>query len=514
MSKNIVIGIGGTGAKVVEAIIHCTALGLGPSNLTVGLVDQDKSNGNVSRTQETLEAVSRARKQWRTSGSPHFVGDGDLLKAKIEALGEGLWVPHHKAQASLVQILGFLGNDEAALDLLFAKGPLEQEMRLDEGYRGRAHIGSAAITSAAADNPKFWRDLGEEIANAKGGDEVRILLVGSVFGGTGAAGFPTISRLVRRVIETAQIDSNIQLGGVLMLPYFRFSAPEDAAANVARTEDLLPQTRGALRYYHSLFEREKVFDELFLVGWNPSFDLGYHEPGTGQQRNPALLPELFAALGGARFFNPNYSPTGQMLVSARETSSHVGWSDLPSPRSSNPDLPYEAIGRHLRFIAAWKLWKPILSREAWEKEYLTHSWFKKQRLNDVDFANEPGSGNLDALDGFLDASLEWLASMKAYAQKQDLGWSLWNTDPLIDGEAHFETPTSPINIKNTLSDGELNTGWPKLIESLSGAEPLHSASHVHYRMNTEVVSGQFEGLGQFMGSLHHFCSVRKQKGER
>ena len=511
MSKNIVIGIGGTGAKVVEAILHATSMGLGPSNLTVGLVDQDQSNGNVSRTREALQLINRARKQWRNSGSPHFIGDGDLLKARVEALGSGLWVPHPETKASLAQLLGFLGNDDAALDLLFAQGPLEQQMRLDEGYRGRAHIGSAAITSAVADSPKFWRDLEEEIANAKGGDEVRILLVGSVFGGTGAAGFPTISRLVRRIIDQSGLDRNIHIGGILMLPYFRFSAPDDAGANVARTEDLLPQTRGALRYYHSLFDREQIFDELFLVGWNPSFDLGYHQPGTGEQRNPALLPEFLAALGAARFLSSSHAPTGEILVSARGSASRVEWSDLPSPNATLPDLPYEMIARHLRFSAAWKLWQPILRREKWKNEYSSHNWFKKQRLTEVDFSNEPGSGNLAALDDYLDASLNWLASMKAYADKQDLGWSLWNTDPLVDGEANFDSPTNPIRLRARVSDDDFHSGYAKLVDSLGGAEPLSDASQLHYLMNTDAVSGQFEGLGQFIGSLHDFCSVREQR---
>lgn len=514
MSKNIVIGIGGTGAKVVEAILHCTAMGLGPSNLTVGLVDQDQSNGNVSRTRETLESIGKARSLWRTSGSPHFVGDGDLLRARFDVLGSGLWVPHPNAQVTLSQVLGYLGDDEAALDLLFAKGPLEQDMRLDEGYRGRAHIGSAAITSAASEDPEFWRELREEIANAKGGDEVRILLVGSVFGGTGAAGFPTISRLVRRMIDDARMDRNIHVGGILMLPYFRFSAPDDIEANVAKTEDLLPQTRGALRYYAALLEREAVFDELFLVGWNPSFDLGYHQPGTGEQRNPALLPELIAALGSARFLDPNHAPSRKVLLSAREAIDRITWSDLPSPLSSSPDLPYEAIGRHLRFTAAWKLWKPILLREEWNADYRHYNWFKKQKLSEVDFANHPGSNSLEALDDYLELSSKWLASIKAYAQKQDLSWSLWNTDPIVDGEAHFDTPTDPILLKEKLTDKELHAGWPRLVESLSGAEPLSSASDLHYRMNTEVMEGQFAGLGQFMGSLHDFCRVRKQKGSR
>lgn len=512
MSINIVIGVGGTGAKVVEAVLHSAAMGLGPKNLTVGFVDQDQSNGNVSRARETLESYRKSRTTWRKPGSAHYVGGGSFLRANIEKLGEGLWTPHPGARASIAQILGFLGEDSAAFDLLFARGPLEQEMRLDEGYRGRAHIGSAAITSAVAEGAQFWKDLGEIIRAAKGGDRVRILLVGSAFGGTGAAGFPTLSRLIRRIIEDASIDRNIHVGGILMLPYFRFSSPEDDAANVARTEDLLPQTRGALRYYSSLFEREKVFDELFLVGWNPSFDLGYHEPGTGEQRNPALLPEFIAALGAGRFLADEYEPTGQTLVSARRDENAVGWSDLPPLDPKNPDAVYHAVGRHVRFLAAWKLWRPILKRDRWSDDYAAQNWFKQQRMARIDFANDPPNAAISALDDFADLSIEWLASMKAYAQRQDLDWGLWNTDPLVNGEADFARPTKPIGAHGELSEKSIIEGWDKLIAPREGGGPLPSAATVHYRLNTETLSEELEGLGRFVTSLHDYCGVRDTRG--
>lgn len=510
MSINIVIGVGGTGAKVVESIIHATSIGLGPERLTVGFVDQDQSNGNVSRAREALEIIKKSRATWRTSGGSNFIEEGALLKSDIQTLGDGLWTPHPEAKASLAQILGFLDEDQSAFDLFFAKGPEEQDMRLDEGYRGRAHIGSAAITSAVAEGSQFWRDLSEVISSAKGGEQVRILLAGSVFGGTGAAGFPTLSRLIRRIIDDAQIGSNIHVGGILMLPYFKFSSPEDERANVARTEDLLPQTRGALRYYDSLFQREKVFDELFLVGWNPSFDLGYHEPGTGEQRNPALLPELLAALGAARFLNKEYEPSEKILVCARRSEEAIEWADLPSPDPSDDELVYNAIGRHLRFLAAWKLWRPILKRDTWNVKYEGHNWFKRQGMSGVDFAGDPPTAAIAALDDYAEKSIEWLASMKAYAQKQGLGWGLWNTDPLTDGEAAFDRPTKPISVQQSLTDKQLRDGWSKLILPREGGDPLPAASRLHYRLNTERLEGEYAGLGRFVAALHEFAAVRER----
>ena len=52
--KNFIVGIGGTGAKCLEHLLHCCSAGLGPDNLWAGMVDQDEANGNVSRTKILL----------------------------------------------------------------------------------------------------------------------------------------------------------------------------------------------------------------------------------------------------------------------------------------------------------------------------------------------------------------------------------------------------------------------------------------------------------------------------
>ena len=55
--KNFIIGIGGTGAKCLEHLLHSCAAGLGPKNLWAGMVDQDEANGNVSRTKSYFQNI-------------------------------------------------------------------------------------------------------------------------------------------------------------------------------------------------------------------------------------------------------------------------------------------------------------------------------------------------------------------------------------------------------------------------------------------------------------------------
>src|SRR3954470_12785432 len=61
MPTNYLIGIGGTGARVVEAVVHACAAGLGPDELNIFLIDPDDGNGNLSRTKTLLTDYQRCR---------------------------------------------------------------------------------------------------------------------------------------------------------------------------------------------------------------------------------------------------------------------------------------------------------------------------------------------------------------------------------------------------------------------------------------------------------------------
>jgi hypothetical protein len=158
---NILIGIGGTGAKIVEsALIGCLA-GVQPfqGELLVGLIDQDSGNGNVQRTMSLLKAVEGLRRDWITSGGEHHWVTGgqdglSLAATPVRSMDNLLWHPHAERGTTLASIFGTNvltdtggANLKLLLDALYAPDASEQQMELSEGYRGRPHIGAAAILS-------------------------------------------------------------------------------------------------------------------------------------------------------------------------------------------------------------------------------------------------------------------------------------------------------------------------------------------------------------------------------
>ncbi len=384
---DIIIGIGGTGAKVVEAVLNLAAMGIGPNTLKVGFVDQDASNGNLNRAITVFENYRDARRFWR-DGAPHQIdgtADCQLLKTNVQPIhgNDGRWIPEIAAGATLSRIFGDMGSDKFLFDALFESGDdeefEEQDLDLARGYRARPNIGAAAMTLRSLDeNDAFWTAITAAIQDANAGD-VRIMLAGSIFGGTGAAGFPTIARLITNRLQRAGITKRVKIGGILMQPYFWFPDPGNGdEPNVARAHEQKMQAKGALEHYARLLgpHGEDLFDHLYLVGWNRPFRIDRHNSGLGAQRNPALFPEFLAATAAMRFFATQWDAdapaTQEILESARAEDHLFEWPEIP-PIWDQPDSKqalHQQIGQFLRFATAFKFWKPQISDDRQRRRLL------------------------------------------------------------------------------------------------------------------------------------------------
>ena len=145
MTTNVLIGVGGTGAKVVEAALYLFFAGLGPSKVIVGLVDQDKANGNLTRTRELLHDLMKFRRDFSADNRLDWTRT-TLGRVQIEPLfgDDPYWRPSADGQGSLAQILDRGGLDadrQALMDLLFLEGQVSRTW-------GWARAIAAAPTSA------------------------------------------------------------------------------------------------------------------------------------------------------------------------------------------------------------------------------------------------------------------------------------------------------------------------------------------------------------------------------
>jgi len=347
------IGIGGTGSRCLESLTHLASVGLLETlnqNIYTLFIDPDETNGNLERSRISLSYYQQCHELFET-GSTSL----PWMRARIQSFG--LWSPFSQLMTAkqLSALFGYdsLKRSEPALgdlfDVLFT--PEEREANLDVGFRGRPAIGSAVMSQINLDNlnEESWRQLIERIKNDSGsGANPRIVLFGSIFGGTGASGLPTIGRLLDQKLQSEDLRKKVPIACVFLLPYFSFTPTGDLSekAVYARADQFLLNTEAALRYY---LTQSHPFNAVYLLGnQNPSevdFSLGKQT-----QKNQPHFIELYAGLAARHFINRSSVSEETTTVSliSREFPKQLRWKDLP-----DTEVVKKRLSTATRFAYVW-----------------------------------------------------------------------------------------------------------------------------------------------------------------
>lgn len=334
--SNFVVGVGGTGAKFAETIIHLSAAGLlADQNGKVDclLVDPDVANGNVTVTRTLGGHYQRCNRHNLQLGTT------DLFATEVAL--NGPWTPVVNPRvATLSTFFGYAQMrenepEEADLmELLFA--PEERNLPIHQGFRGRPAIGSTIFSKAINFKAGAWHELIESVRSSAANQEtVPVVLAGSVFGGSGAAGVPTICRLLRN--ELLRTTKNARLGLVLFLPYFTFrqvpgeEMQADAGAFDAATAE-------SLKYYdegHFL----KECHAIYALGEEARAEMRVSAVGAEEQQNDPHFLELVGGLAATAFMRTKSETNGEhpLCLAVRKEQKSVRWADLPVMHTGGRD---------------------------------------------------------------------------------------------------------------------------------------------------------------------------------
>ncbi|MBR3746862.1 MAG: hypothetical protein IKN27_07875, partial [Selenomonadaceae bacterium] len=145
------VSIGGTGAKIMEALTHlCIAGALpGDERLFIAAIDPDVGNGNLERTSTALNNF--------VAFQNFSVGlDSSLFKNKISVLKPFPWNPtgHDKTLDDLISFHQYRNSPVGKLyETLYTRR--ERSTTLNEGFRGHPSIG-AAVLAKTFDDAQRW----------------------------------------------------------------------------------------------------------------------------------------------------------------------------------------------------------------------------------------------------------------------------------------------------------------------------------------------------------------------
>ena len=324
--------IGGTGARVLKSLIMISAAGVRPidengnpvKNVEIVpiIIDPHKSNDDLKRTEALLNDYRQIRQ--RLYGN-QVEADG-FFATRFVTLHEIMSDTSIQLNDTFIFNLGavertkfrdFIGFDtmnepnQALTSLLFADYQLENRMNI--GFVGSPNIGSIAL-NVIKDSDEF-----KAFANVfTAGD--RIFFISSIFGGTGAAGFPI---LVKNIRQAANLDINNRdvlrrapIGGLTVLPYFNLEHNDDHRIDKA---DFIVKTQSALYYYKETLTgaNDANVNDIFYLGDQEVSKPYAYDPGENGQRNRAHLIELIGATAPLKFLgiplNQLQTPDGQPL---------------------------------------------------------------------------------------------------------------------------------------------------------------------------------------------------------
>jgi len=298
-NKLYVFGIGGTGSRVIKALTMLLASGVKLDNgfdiVVPIIIDPDTANGDLNRTADILTKYQNIVNK---------TGDeNDMFGTKIKTLTQ--LTNEHSPNLSnnfkfsidgsgqefgqSIDYNGLDNENKALIDLLFSKENIEADMTV--GFKGNPNIGSVVLNKIVGSNEYT------EFANSFNQGDA-IFIISSIFGGTGASGFPLLLKNLR-TNDSSKLNSNLisraTIGAISYLPYFKVSDNNNNKKEIDSTT-FFGKAKAALSYYeHAIFKNNNTLNVFYHIGDNADNNMEYAE-GKAGQKNDAHFVELAGAL--------------------------------------------------------------------------------------------------------------------------------------------------------------------------------------------------------------------------
>lgn len=416
--KTFVFGIGGTGARVLRSLTLLLASGVEcKSTIVPVIIDPDLNNGDLTRTVSLLQRYKAIREAltFTNNGLNKFFGAEILEKCNFR-------LPIVNSQNVTFQEFMDMDNmtteTQAMLKMLYSDKNLASDMIV--GFKGNPNIGSIVLNQFV--NIDEFKEIANEFSD---GD--RIFIISSIFGGTGASGFPLLLKTLRTndILPNHGLINKAEIGAVTVLPYFKVSQDNESSIE---SDTFISKTKAALSYYDKNICRE--INALYYIGDNTATQKAYdNNEGGDAQRNNAHIIEMLSALAVVDFANAKSfagNPVYKEFGLASDEVENVIFLDF-APGT---------IGLIRKPMTQMMLFTHYMQKMP-VKNYLSQQWSQDNGMNRNFFASD-FINNLRYLQKDYEV---WLKEMES----NNVGFTpfTWNNDKLFD-IVNGMTPTKPL----------------------------------------------------------------------
>ena len=297
MKNLFIFGIGGTGSRVVKALTMMLASGMelrDVENVVPIIIDPDIANGDLTRTVDILNLYREIRRKGLSEKSSFFktnicalsdLGNTDKDNSTGEFIFEIEGVKDNRFR-DFISFQELDKSNKAFSSILFSDENLNTQMEV--GFKGNPNIGSVVLN-------KFSKTaLFQNFASCFNKDD-RIFIISSIFGGTGAAGFPLILKNIRSAdaqVPRSQFLREAQIGAITVLPYFSVDKNDRTSID---SNSFVSKAKAALNYYSRNVSGNNSLQALYYIG-DSAINGQLGSDGAAEQKNRAHFVELAAAL--------------------------------------------------------------------------------------------------------------------------------------------------------------------------------------------------------------------------
>ncbi len=284
MSKIFCYCIGGSAARIAEAAAHLCAMNrVSREDITFIIVDKDTECGGTRKALRTIENVSALSTGYTRSDDVQRAFCSSTLHVDNWRFSDALRdiIDGDDGNVSLKNAVCRIGSmDTVLLDAFYSAHDQNEDTK--GGFYGNPALGSTIFKFMLLMGS--WRD--NNLANADisypvkyyitnhPGESVKVFVIGSIFGGTGAAIFSNLAKHIRNSIPSKD-RANLHIAGLLLLPYFKFVTTEGDGCRVDPNE-FWTKAKVALEQYdrdvdliRSHTNPDAVFERLYVLGQNP-----------------------------------------------------------------------------------------------------------------------------------------------------------------------------------------------------------------------------------------------------
>lgn len=496
MAKLFIFAIGGTGSRVLKSLIMLLASGAKPNTdkeyeIVPIMIDPHKTNEDLKRTLSLLDnyqAITNKAGIGNGFFSTKILKLCDLTASQDKKSENFTFNLQKVADSKFRDYIEYNQMDESnkgLTDILFSGNSINKngekvdllDVEMDIGFVGNPNIGSVVLNQFK-DSEEF-----KDFASNYNQDD-RIFIISSIFGGTGAAGFPTVLKNIRNAINNNNIDSrglleNSKIGALTVLPYFNIEKKQDSPI---QKSDFIAKTKDALNYYKDNISGNNSINALYYI-YDDLNGLAYpNDPGAEGQKNPAHVVELFSALAVLDFLEisdndllctngkaetPIYKEFG-----VKNDTTDLKFSDLENKTELKISLPLSQFLLFHKYI-----------NEHFDETIEIQAWSNNNPVIDNKFTNE--NFYRTNLIGILDSYKEWLIELK----NNKRGFSPFNIDSEIEIFIKGRIPRTGLFSKRvdySMFDDKLNK-----ISRKNYASNYEKLVKLFYEATREILTSKF-----------------------